>query len=95
MWRLFKLNHVHLKEIPVLVLIFPVGECICLIFVLAGFETLQKAFVKSKSVIEKEGATPTFYIRTLVEMEDFISQVKGVQLEANGWFRSLDLLFSV
>ncbi len=27
-------------------------------------------------MVEKEGSTPTFYIRALVEMEDFISQVK-------------------
>ena len=42
---------------------------------LVGFETLQKAFVKAKAVIEKEGKTPVFYTRALVEMEDFITQV--------------------
>jgi len=40
-----------------------------------GFENLQKAFSKAKNVIEKEGKTPTFFVRCLVEMEDFISQV--------------------
>lgn len=45
-------------------------------FYSAGFETLQKAFVKAKAVVEKEGTTPTFYIRALVEMEDFINQVR-------------------
>ena len=40
-----------------------------------GFETLQKAFVKAKNVVEKEGGTPTFYIRALVGMEDFVTQV--------------------
>lgn len=42
---------------------------------LPGFETLQKAFLKAKSVVEKEGTTPVFYIRTLVELEDFIQSV--------------------
>jgi len=37
---------------------------------------LQKAFVKSKAVVEKEGGTPTFYIRALVEMEDFVTEVR-------------------
>lgn len=41
----------------------------------AGFESLQKAFNKAKGVVEKEGTIPTFYIRALVEMEDFIAQV--------------------
>ena len=54
----------------------------------SGFETLQKAFIKAKAVVEKEGTTPTFYIRALVEMEDFISQVKMVEsvsdISANG-----------
>ena len=40
-----------------------------------GFETLQKAFNKAKSVVEKEGGTPTFYIRALVGIEDFVTQV--------------------
>ncbi len=31
--------------------------------------------MKAKTVVEKEGGTPTFYIRALVEMEDFITQV--------------------
>lgn len=38
---------------------------------------MQKAFAKAKNVIDKEGKTPTFYIRSLVEMEDFISQVSS------------------
>ena len=37
-----------------------------------GFEGLQKAFQKAKSVVEKEGSTPVFYIRTLTELEDFV-----------------------
>ena len=43
-----------------------------------GFENLQKAFAKAKNVIEKEGKTPTFFVRCLVEIEDFIAQVGGV-----------------
>lgn len=42
-----------------------------------GFETLQKAFIKAKGVVEKEGGIPTFYIRALVGIEDFVSQVSG------------------
>lgn len=42
---------------------------------LIGFEGLQKAFQKAKTVVEKEGATPVFYIRTLVELEDFVQGV--------------------
>ena len=41
----------------------------------SGFEGLQKAFQKAKSVIEKEGTTPVFYVRTLVELEDFVQGV--------------------
>ena len=39
------------------------------------FESLQKAFSKAKTVVEKEGATPRFYIRSLVELEDFVKEV--------------------
>lgn len=44
---------------------------------LSGFESLQKAFLKAKSVIEKEGKTPWFYIRSLVELEDFVKDVRN------------------
>ena len=44
-------------------------------FVNAVFESLQKAFAKAKTVVEKEGATPRFYIRSLVELEDFVKEV--------------------
>ena len=43
---------------------------------LAVFESLQKAFAKAKSVVEKEGATPKFYIRSLIELEDFVKEVQ-------------------
>lgn len=41
-----------------------------------GFEDLQKAFVKASPVIAKEenGQTPRFFVRCLVEMEDFINE---------------------
>lgn len=64
------------------------------------FESLQKAFAKAKTVVEKEGATPRFYIRSLVELEDF---VKTVTFSVNGtmylrvhvcdvWWKKLDTL---
>ena len=45
------------------------------IYVHVVFESLQKAFAKAKTVVEKEGATPRFYIRSLVELEDFVKEV--------------------
>ena len=51
------------------------SACTCILCTLLGFEALQKAFQKAKSVVEKEGATPTFYIRTLMELEDFVQNV--------------------
>ena len=44
---------------------------------LTGFENLCKAFIKAKSVIDKEesGSTPKFYTKCLVELEDFINEV--------------------
>ncbi|XP_060568402.1 eukaryotic translation initiation factor 3 subunit C-like [Ruditapes philippinarum] len=41
--------------------------------VLSDFESLCKAFDKAKKVVEKEGI-PRFYIRTLSELEDFVSE---------------------
>jgi len=51
-----------------------VGPGISVLF-LSGFESLQKAFQKAKPVVEKEGVTPWFYIRSLVELEDFVKDV--------------------
>lgn len=44
--------------------------------ILATFESLTQAFTKAKAVIDKEdgGKVPNFYIRILVEMEDFIAE---------------------
>jgi len=44
---------------------------------LTSFEDLQKAYSKAAQVIAKEenGQTPRFYIRCLVEMEDFINDM--------------------
>ncbi|XP_055939619.1 eukaryotic translation initiation factor 3 subunit C-like [Argiope bruennichi] len=43
---------------------------------LTSFENLTRAFVKARPVIEKEekGVIPKFYIRCLVELEDFIAE---------------------
>lgn len=42
-----------------------------------GFEDLMRAYQKALPVITKEelGQTPRFYVRCLVEMEDFINEV--------------------
>lgn len=39
------------------------------------FEELGKAYDKSKKVIEKENQIPRFFLRCLVELEDFVSEV--------------------
>jgi len=46
-------------------------------FIILGFEDLMRAYQKALPVIAKEelGQTPRFYIRCLVEMEDFINEV--------------------
>ncbi|XP_059146411.1 eukaryotic translation initiation factor 3 subunit C-like isoform X2 [Physella acuta] len=41
--------------------------------VLTDFESLTKAFEKARKVVDKEGV-PRFYIKTLVELEDFINE---------------------
>nr|KAI8738451.1 eukaryotic translation initiation factor 3 subunit C-like; partial [Biomphalaria glabrata] len=41
--------------------------------VLTDFEGLTKAFEKARKVVDKEGV-PKFYIRTIVELEDFINE---------------------
>lgn len=38
------------------------------------FENLGKAFSKAKSVIEKEGSIPQFFIRGLSDLEDFVKE---------------------
>ncbi len=44
---------------------------------LTGFENLSKAFIKARNVIDKEesGSIPKFYIKCLVELEDFVNDV--------------------
>mgnify|MGYP002716572440 FL=1 len=44
---------------------------------LTGFEELMRAYSKALPVItiEESGNTPRFYLRCLVEMDDFINQV--------------------
>lgn len=44
--------------------------------ILTSFENLTKAFVKAKNVIDKEekGVIPRFYIRSLVELDTFVTE---------------------
>ena len=44
---------------------------------LVGFEDLCKAYQKAQNVVRNEegGKVPRFFIRCLVELEDFINQV--------------------
>jgi len=44
---------------------------------LSGFEELMRAYLKALPVISKEenGVTPRFYLRCLVEVEDFVNEV--------------------
>lgn len=44
---------------------------------LSSFEDLMRAYTKAIPVISKEenGVTPRFYVRCLVELEDFISEM--------------------
>ncbi len=51
----------------------PTELYICLL--LLGFDGLQKVFLKAKAVIDKEPETPRFYIRALMELEDFVKEV--------------------
>lgn len=46
-----------------------------LMFTYADFEQLGKAYEKARKVVEKEGV-PRFYIRCLVELDDFVSEVR-------------------
>lgn len=46
----------------------------CILFK-TDFEELGKAYDKSKKVIEKENQIPRFFLRCLVELEDFVSEV--------------------
>lgn len=41
---------------------------------LEEFEQLCRAFLKSKNIVDKEGV-PSFYIRLLADLEDYLNQV--------------------
>lgn len=41
---------------------------------LEDFEQLCRAFLKSKTIVDKEGVPP-FYIRLLADLEDYVNQV--------------------
>lgn len=47
------------------------------LIIFPGFEDLMRAYQKALPVVMKEesGQTPRFYVRCLVEMEDFINEV--------------------
>ena len=51
------------------------------------FENLGKAFSKAKSVIEKEGSIPQFFIRGLSDLEDFVKEVSLVNTNCRGAWR--------
>ena len=65
----------HIKYFSPLVAWSSLGQAV-MFFSLSGFESLQKAFQKAKPVVEKEGTTPWFYVRSLVELEDFVKDVR-------------------
>ena len=65
----------HIKYCSLLVAWSSLGQPV-MFFSLSGFESLQKAFQKAKPVVEKEGTTPWFYVRSLVELEDFVKDVR-------------------
>lgn len=44
---------------------------------LEEFEQLCRAFLKSKNIVDKEGV-PSFYIRLLADLEDYLNQVCGL-----------------
>lgn len=43
---------------------------------LEEFEQLCRAFLKSKTIVDKEGL-PSFYIRLLADLEDYLNQVSS------------------
>ena len=47
----------------------------------AGFDSLQKVFLKAKAVIDKELETPRFFIRALMELEDYVKDVSVCEYE--------------
>lgn len=48
-----------------------------MIYCIKGFEDLMRAYLKAVPVINKEenGVVPRFYIRCLVELDDFITEL--------------------
>lgn len=45
------------------------------IVIVIEFENLQKAFLKSRNILDQDGGTPKFFIKAIVELEDFVQQV--------------------
>ena len=48
-------------------------------FVFTDFEELGRAYEKARKVVENEGI-PKFYVAMLVELEDFINEVKTLKV---------------
>ncbi|KAI0212557.1 Eukaryotic translation initiation factor 3 subunit C [Lamellibrachia satsuma] len=42
--------------------------------ILSDFEEMCRAYEKARKVIDKEGATPRFYVRYLAELDDFVNE---------------------
>lgn len=49
---------------------------------LEEFEQLCRAFLKSKNIVDKEGV-PSFYIRLLADLEDYLNQVSSLLFNHN------------
>lgn len=48
---------------------------------LEEFEQLCRAFLKSKTIVDKEGV-PSFYIRLLADLEDYLNQVSSSNFQS-------------
>jgi Eukaryotic translation initiation factor 3 subunit 8 N-terminus len=56
---------------------------LCVITYVADFEVLQRAFDKANKLADKgdpKDWPPQFFIRCLVEIDDFVNEVRGVIL---------------
>lgn len=58
---------------------------------LEEFEQLCRAFLKSKNIVDKEGV-PSFYIRLLADLEDYLNQVNLQRRKKKTKFHNISLL---
>lgn len=58
---------------------------------LEEFEQLCRAFLKSKNIVDKEGV-PSFYIRLLADLEDYLNQVNLQRRKKKNKFHNISLL---